>query len=63
MVTFHCVISNLEKTSIIKDFFSQSFHSCKFFHERVSCVKNELEGNSIKLSMFLTYGLTEVIKL
>ena len=25
---------------LTKDFDSQSFHSCKFFHERVSCVKN-----------------------
>ena len=25
---------------LTKDFYSQSFHSCKFFHERVSCVKN-----------------------
>ena len=24
---------------LTRDFFSQSFQSCKFFHERVSCVK------------------------
>ena len=25
---------------LTKDFFSRSFHSYKFFHERVSCVKS-----------------------
>ena len=25
---------------LTSDFFSRNFHSCKFFHERVSCVKN-----------------------
>ena len=26
---------------LTKDFFSRSFHSCKLFHKRVSCTKNE----------------------
>ena len=48
--------------SLTKDFFSQSFHSCKLFHKRVSCAKMEPKGNSIQLSTFLKYGLTEMKK-
>ena len=58
------LISNFEKNCSIatKDFFSRGFHSCKLFHERVSCAKLEPKGNLIELSMFLQYGLTEVKK-
>ena len=40
---FHYVISNFKKKIVqllTQDFFSRSFHNCRFFHERVSCVKN-----------------------
>ena len=37
---------------LIKYFFSRSFHKCEL----------ELKGNSIELSTFLKYGLTEVKK-
>ena len=48
---------------LTKDFFSRSFQSCKFFHERFELRKEkELKGNSIELSAFLKYGLTEVEK-
>ena len=63
MTPLHCVISNFEKKFVLlltKDFFSRSFHSCKFFHEL--CKKWNLKGNSIELSTFLKYGLTEVKK-
>ena len=63
MTPLHCVISNFEKKIVLlltKDFFSRSFHSCKFFHEL--CKKWNLKGNSIELSTFLKYGLTEVKK-
>ena len=44
MMPFDGIISNFENKncSIVnkKDFFSQSFHGCKLFHERVSCAKN-----------------------
>ena len=32
--------SKKEVPLLTKDFFSQSFQSCKFLHKRVSCVKN-----------------------
>ena len=58
------VISNFENKIIVllltKDFFSRSFHSCKFFHKL--CKKWNLKGNFIKLSTYLNYGLTEVKK-
>ena len=48
---------------LTKGFFSRSFNSCKFFHERFELRKEkELKGNSIELSTFLKYGLTEVEK-
>ena len=64
MTPLHWVISNFEKKIVLlltKDFFSQSFHSCKFFHKLYK--KWNLKGNSIELSLFLKYGLTEVKKL
>ena len=64
MTPLHCVISNFEKKKkvllLTKDFFSRSFHSCKFLHEL--CKKWNLKGHSIELSTFLDYGLTEVKK-
>ena len=64
-MAFHCVILNLEKKIVLwltKDVFSRSFHSYKFFHKRVSCVKMQPKDNSIELSMFLKHGLTEMEK-
>ena len=61
MTPLHCVISNFEKKIVLlltKDFFSRSFHSCKFFHEL--CKKWNLKGNSIEPSKFFKYGLAEV---
>ena len=61
MTPLHCVISNSKKKYFLlltKDFFSQSFHSGKFFHKL--CKKWNLKGNSIELSQFLKYGLTKV---
>ena len=44
MMPFHCIILNFEKKknvpSLRKDFYSPSFHSSKFFLERVNCLKN-----------------------
>ena len=63
MTPLYCVISNFEKKIVLlltKDFFSRSFQSCKFFHEL--CKKWNLKGNSIELSTFLKYYLTEVKK-
>ena len=34
---------------LAKDFFSQSFHRCKFFHKNVSCVKNGTERQVFKI--------------
>ena len=49
----HCIIWNFEKKIVLflKDFFSQSFHSCKFFHEL--CKKWKLKGNLIEWIMVL----------
>ena len=60
MIPLHCVISNSEKKILLltKEFFSQSFHSGKFFHKL--CKKWNLKGNLIELSQFLKYGLTKV---
>ena len=55
-------ISTKNVPLLTKEFFSWNFQSCKIFHERVSCVKKKLKGNSIELSIFLKYGLTEVKK-
>ena len=63
MTPLHCIISNFEKKNVLlftKDFFSQSFHSCKFFLKL--CKKCNLKGNLIELSMFLKHGLTKVKK-
>ena len=63
MTPLHLAISNFKKKNVLlltKDFFSRSFHSCKFFHDL--CKKCNLKGNSIKLSTLLKYGLTEVKK-
>ena len=50
-----------KKSSIVnKRLFLPCFHSWKFFHEL--CKKWNLKGNSIELSTFLKYGLTEVKK-
>ena len=41
MTPFHSVISSFGKKNVsllTKDFFSGSFQSCKFFHERVKKV-------------------------
>ena len=42
MTAFHGVISNFKKIVLLltKDFLSRSFHSFKFFHQGVGCVKN-----------------------
>ena len=48
MTLFHYIISNFEKNCSIfnnyfrspEDYYSKRFHSYKFFHERVTCVKN-----------------------
>ena len=42
-IPFYRAISNFQKKAVpllTKDFFPRNFHSYKFFHERVSCVKN-----------------------
>ena len=36
---------------LTKDFFFRSFHSDKFFHDRVSCLKMQHKGNSIEFSI------------
>ena len=48
MTLFRCIISNFEKNYSIfnnyfrspEDYYSQRFHSYKFFQEKVTCVKN-----------------------
>ena len=59
----NCEFRKTKVLLLTKNFFSRSFQSCKFFHERVSCVKNgTYKGNSIELSTFLKYGLTKLKK-
>ena len=48
--------------SLTKDCFSQSFHSFMFFTKGWVVQKMEPKGNSIELSTFLKYDLTEVEK-
>ena len=64
MMPFHCIISNFEKKLFYcktKDFFSQSFHCCKLFHERVSCAKNgtERQFNSIRYIFKIWFNQSE----
>ena len=65
MMPFHCIISNFKKNfalSLTKDCFSQSFHSFMFFAKGWVVQKMEPKGNSIELSTFLKYDLTQVKK-
>ena len=36
---------------LIKDLFYRGFHSCKFFHKRVCCVKKEPKDNLIEIHL------------
>ena len=66
MTPLHCVISNFEekKSCIVnKRLFLPKFSQLQVFVKNVVlCKKWKLKGNSIELSVFLKYGLTEVTK-